>query len=90
MVSMGSRLINVVSARGFLDKMLFNYIKILIGMNLVPGPRMTWLPLRDSGLAAVSMLLCKVLLLPCNGLTARVLIMILHIQTSILCSSEGI
>lgn len=55
MVSVGSRLINVVSARGFLDKMLFNYIKILIGMNLVPGPRMTWLPLRDSDLAAASM-----------------------------------
>lgn len=51
---MGSRLINVVSARGFLEKMLSNYIKILIGMNLVPWPRMTWLPLRGSGLAAAS------------------------------------
>lgn len=51
---MGTRLINVVSARGFLEKMLSNYIKILIGMNLVPWPRTTWLPLSVSGLVAAS------------------------------------
>lgn len=34
--------------------------------------------------------LCKVLPLLCDGLTARVLIMILHMQASIFSSSEGI
>ena len=54
LVSMGTRLINVVSVRGFLEKVLFNYIKILIGMNLVPWPRTTWLPLSGLGLVAAS------------------------------------
>lgn len=40
--------------------MLSNYIKILIGINSVPWPRTTWLPLGGSGLVAAS--ICRVVM----------------------------